>query len=145
MAGALAGWGLAGSPRVGDVLLCVRELVTNALMHGVPPGRQLRLLLRYDRRALGIEVHDSGGGVPRVVEQRDEGGRGLLHVAVSSDGWGVRERELGKVVWCEVVCAATGCDADTVSADGATHRGTGWLTGPYSRGCTSGVRMPSGM
>nr|WP_210582477.1 ATP-binding protein [Streptomyces sp. GESEQ-4] len=141
----LAGWGLDGSPRADDVLLCVSELVTNALTHGVPPGRQLLLFLRYDGRVVGVEVHDSGGGVPRVVEQRDEGGRGLVLVAALSDGWGVRERELGKVVWCEFVCPVTVRGADTVSAYGATHRGTGWLTGPYSRGCTSGVRMPNGM
>ncbi|WP_329441567.1 ATP-binding protein [Streptomyces canus] len=98
---ALAGWGLAETARADDVLLCVSELVTNALLHGVPPGRQVRLFLRYDVSALVVEVHDSGGGVPRVVHDGDEGGRGLLLVAALSDRWGVRERELGKAVWCE--------------------------------------------
>ncbi|WP_327317045.1 ATP-binding protein [Streptomyces sp. NBC_01235] len=97
----LAGWGLAESPRADDVLLCVSELVTNALLHGVPPGRQFLLFLRYDGRVLRLEVHDSGPGVPRIVGERDEGGRGLVLVAALSDRWGVRERELGKVVWCE--------------------------------------------
>jgi anti-sigma regulatory factor (Ser/Thr protein kinase) len=103
-ADALTGWGLAGTDRADDVLLCVSELVTNALLHGVPPGRHSRLLLRYDGRVLGVEVHDSGPGEPRVVESGDtgaEGGRGLLLVAVLSDQWGVRDRELGKAVWCE--------------------------------------------
>lgn len=101
----LADWGL--TRRTDDVLLCVSELVTNALLHGVPPGRHSRLLLRYDGRVLGIEVHDSGPGVPRVVDDGDtgaEGGRGLLLVAALSDKWGVRERELGKAVWCEFLC-----------------------------------------
>ncbi|MFI1710685.1 ATP-binding protein [Streptomyces griseoruber] len=97
----LAGWGLAGTERADDVLLCVSELVTNALLHGVPPGRQFLLFLRYDGRALRIEVHDSGPGMPRVVEPEGEGGRGLLLVASLSDDWGVRERGLGKAVWCE--------------------------------------------
>ncbi|RPF35380.1 ATP-binding protein [Streptomyces sp. TLI_185] len=100
----LTGWGLAGTDRADDVLLCVSELVTNALLHGVPPGRLSRLLLRHDGRVLGVEVHDSGPGVPRVVEAADvegESGRGLLLVAALSDRWGVRERELGKAVWCE--------------------------------------------
>ncbi|UIX31803.1 ATP-binding protein [Streptomyces sp. GQFP] len=75
------------------------------LLHGVPPGRQFMLFLRYDGRELRVAVHDSGPGVPLVAERADEGahegGRGLLLVAALSDKWGVGERELGKVVWCE--------------------------------------------
>jgi two-component sensor histidine kinase len=97
----LTGWDLAGTDRADDVLLCVSELVTNAVIHGVPPGRQLRLLLRNEGRVLVVEVHDSGPGVPHVVHDADEGGRGLLLVSALSDKWGVRERELGKAVWCE--------------------------------------------
>ncbi|MDQ0908549.1 anti-sigma regulatory factor (Ser/Thr protein kinase) [Streptomyces canus] len=74
---ALAGRGLAETVRADDVLLCVSEPVTNALLHGVPPGRQLRLFLRYELSALVVEVHDSGGGVPHVVQDGDEGGWGL--------------------------------------------------------------------
>ncbi|WP_342450750.1 ATP-binding protein [Streptomyces violaceorubidus] len=79
----------------------MRELVTNALLHGVPPGRLFLLFLRYDGRVLRVKVHDRGGGVPRIMARRDAGGRGLLLVAVLSDAWGVREREPGKAVWCE--------------------------------------------
>lgn len=101
----LAGSGLAGAERSGDVLLCVSELATNALVHGVPPGRQFRVFLRYDGHVLRVEVHDSGGGIPHVDEagDADEGGRGLLLVAALADKWGVGERELGKVVWAEFV------------------------------------------
>ncbi|MFI2437188.1 ATP-binding protein [Streptomyces sp. NPDC018693] len=102
---ALRWWGLAEWERAGDVLLCVSELATNALLHGVPPGRQFLLFLRYDGRVLHVEVHDSGPGEPRIVDRRDEGGRGLLLVAALSDDWGVRERELGKIAWCEFGCA----------------------------------------
>ncbi|WP_416983279.1 ATP-binding protein [Streptomyces sp. T028] len=104
----LAGWGLAGTERADDVLLCVSELVTNALLHGVPPGRQFLLFLRYDGQVIHVEVHDSGPGVPRVVEPEGEGGRGLLLVAALSDDWGVRERPLGKAVWCEFVSSGRG-------------------------------------
>ncbi|MFJ6723656.1 ATP-binding protein [Streptomyces sp. NPDC091281] len=97
----LEGWGLAGWARSADVSLCVSELVTNAVRHGVPRGRGLRLRLRYDRDLVRVEVHDSGGGVPRVQEEPDEGGRGLLLVSVLADKWGVGERSPGKVVWCE--------------------------------------------
>lgn len=104
----LAGWGLAGSGRGDDVMLCVSELATNALLHGVPPGRHYRVFLRYDGSVLRVEVHDSGPGVPRIVGEVDEGGRALLLVAALSDKWGVGERDLGKVVWCEFERLAEG-------------------------------------
>ncbi|GHK00253.1 hypothetical protein SY2F82_20500 [Streptomyces sp. Y2F8-2] len=97
----LAGWGLAEAERSDDVLLCVDELATNALVHGVPPGRCFRVFLRYDGAVLRVEVHDSGPGEPRIPLEADEGGRGLLLVAALSDKWGVGERDPGKVVWCE--------------------------------------------
>ncbi|NGO11694.1 ATP-binding protein [Streptomyces sp. HC44] len=100
---ALDDWGLAETERSGDVSLCVSELATNALVHGVPPGRGFRLCLRYDGGVLRVEVHDSGGGTPRVADAdaADGGGRGLLLVSALSDKWGVGERDPGKVVWCE--------------------------------------------
>ncbi|MGI5402118.1 ATP-binding protein [Streptomyces sp. CA-135486] len=96
----LADWGLG--TRTDDVLLCVSELATNALVHGVPPGRGYRLrLLRYEDGLLRVEVHDSGGGQPGVREPDGESGRGLVLVAALADKWGVGERDPGKIVWCE--------------------------------------------
>lgn len=101
----LAAWE-AGEPR-DEVLLCVSELATNALLHGVPPGRGFRVLmwLEYDG-LLRIEVHDSGDGRPRTGGAQEgaewcEGGRGLLLVEALADKWGVGERDPGKFVWCE--------------------------------------------
>ena len=96
-------WGIADWARADDLLLCVSELATNALVHGVPPGRGFLLRVRYDGDVLRAEVHDSGPGNPRVADDADEGGRGLLLVAALSDKWGVEERDPGKVVWCEFV------------------------------------------
>ncbi|MFE3602190.1 ATP-binding protein [Streptomyces sp. NPDC059142] len=99
---ALVDWALIEGFRHEDVLLCVSELSTNALLHGVPPGRGFRLFLRCDGDVLRVEVHDSGPGVPEVVDAGDgEGGRGLLLVAAFADRWGVSDRSPGKVVWCE--------------------------------------------
>ncbi|MDF9815861.1 ATP-binding protein [Streptomyces sp. SPB162] len=102
---ALQAWGAVD--RRDDVLLCVSELATNALLHGVPPGRgfRLQLTLDADGGTLRVEVHDSGGGDVRAAASRpqagdDEGGRGLLLVAELADAWGVGRRDPGKVVWC---------------------------------------------
>ncbi|MFD4947366.1 ATP-binding protein [Streptomyces sp. NPDC058409] len=102
---ALVDW--ACDTRADDVLLCVSELVTNALLHGVPPGRGFRthLYLEPADGVLRVEVHDSGDGEVRLADEGAapdaEGGRGLLLVAALADKWGVGERNPGKVVWCE--------------------------------------------
>ncbi|MFC7881156.1 ATP-binding protein [Streptomyces sp. NPDC057376] len=102
---ALAAWGVR--ERADDVVLCVSELATNALVHGVPPGRGFLLrLLPWGAGGVRVEVHDSGDGVPAVpqadVREPGEGGRGLLLVSELADKWGVGERDPGKVVWCEL-------------------------------------------
>ncbi|WP_405950814.1 ATP-binding protein [Streptomyces prunicolor] len=101
----LADWEI--TDRADEVLLCVSELATNAILHGVPPGRglALRLCVHLDG-VLRVEVHDSGTGPRREVrtQYRDlhaEGGRGLMLVSMLADKWGVGERAPGKVVWCE--------------------------------------------
>ncbi|MFG2783135.1 ATP-binding protein [Streptomyces prunicolor] len=102
---ALADWEIAD--RADEVLLCVSELATNAILHGVPPGRgyALRLCIHRDG-VLRVEVRDSGTGDLRKVSTpyRDldaDSGRGLLLVSVLADKWGVGERVPGKAVWCE--------------------------------------------
>ncbi|MDQ0384643.1 anti-sigma regulatory factor (Ser/Thr protein kinase) [Streptomyces sp. DSM 42143] len=103
----LVDWGVRG--RADDVVLCVSELATNALLHGVPPGRGFLLRLLPCGDGVRVEVHDSGGGVPAVPldpDGADEGGRGLLLVSELADKWGVAEREPGKVVWFECAVPA---------------------------------------
>ncbi|MEU9761558.1 ATP-binding protein [Streptomyces sp. NPDC047987] len=104
--------------RADDVLLCVSELVTNALLHGVPPGCGYQVSMRLEPAddILRVEVHDSGDGkvcpVGAAPAPDTEGGRGLLLVAALADKWGVGERNPGKVVWCEFAvrrCGAGPC------------------------------------
>ncbi|MEU2961985.1 ATP-binding protein [Streptomyces albidoflavus] len=95
-----------------DVLLCVSELATNALLHGVPPGRGFRLfVLRADDGGVRVEVHDSGHGRPatRAPGGEAESGRGLLLVSALADDWGVGERNPGKSVWCSFRPVGVGC------------------------------------
>ena len=101
----LADWEI--TDRADEVLLCVSELTTNAILHGVPPGRglALRLCVHLDG-VLRVEVHDSGTGQLLKVRTRyrdlhAEDGRGLMLVSMLADKWGVGERAPGKVVWCE--------------------------------------------
>ncbi|MEU2563344.1 ATP-binding protein [Streptomyces longispororuber] len=98
---ALAAWEVG--ERAEDITLVVSELTTNALLHGVPPGRGFRLRLIRAGADVRVEVHDSGDGRPRLVGEgvADESGRGLLLVAALADAWGVGERHPGKVVWAE--------------------------------------------
>ncbi len=99
---ALRRWSIVS--RADDILLCVSELATNALLHGVPPGRGYQLSLGLSGNGvLRVEVHDSGDGEVRIpdTEAEDESGRGLQLVAALADKWGVAERVPGKIVWCE--------------------------------------------
>ncbi|OEU87182.1 ATPase [Streptomyces abyssalis] len=100
---ALSEW--AVRERFEDVTLCVSELATNAVVHGVPPGRGFRVLVWLDHDGLcRVEVHDSGPGWPQIPEVDDEleaGGRGLRLVAELADKWGVERRDPGKIVWVE--------------------------------------------
>ncbi|MEU7166989.1 ATP-binding protein [Streptomyces morookaense] len=87
-----------------DITLCMSELTTNALRHGVPQGRGFLVhLWLLESHTFRIEVHDSGAGCPRLLppEAMADGGRGLRIVDTLADKWGVGEREPGKVVWCE--------------------------------------------
>ncbi|MFJ7204733.1 ATP-binding protein [Streptomyces sp. NPDC098789] len=97
----LHAWGV--THRRDEMLLCVSELATNALLHGVPAGRGYRLRVLRCGGSVRFEVHDSGGGRPCVADRdpEAEGGRGLLLVAALADRWGVGVRVPGKVVWCE--------------------------------------------
>ncbi|WUG91179.1 ATP-binding protein [Streptomyces sp. NBC_00454] len=90
-------WGRAD--RQHDVLLCVSELATNALRHGVPRGRGYLLRLLTFDGTVRVEVHDSGPGLSRMTERPP--GRGLAIVDGLADAWGVLPRAPGKVVWCE--------------------------------------------
>ncbi|MGW7363261.1 ATP-binding protein [Streptomyces sp. NPDC054841] len=86
-----------------DVRLCVSELATNALLHGVPRGREFCVALAVDGPVLRIDVRDSGDGRPVVqAPEIDAGsGRGLRLVAELADDFGVTDHVVGKSVWLD--------------------------------------------
>ncbi|MFI2432235.1 ATP-binding protein [Streptomyces sp. NPDC018693] len=95
----LTDWGYRD--RHDDVRLCVSELATNALLHGVPPGREFCLTLDADGPLIRVAVRDSGGGRPQTVRGSTEqcGGRGLNLVEALADDFGVTAERPGKTVW----------------------------------------------
>lgn len=84
--------------------LVVSELVTNAIRYA---GGPIGLRLIRDR-ALSCEVSDHSSTGPHLRHARtmDEHGRGLFLVAQTTQRWGTRYTEQGKIVWAEIAEAS---------------------------------------
>ncbi|MEV5440525.1 ATP-binding protein [Streptomyces sp. NPDC052682] len=105
----LADWEV--SPEIAeDSLLVVSELITNAVLHALPPA-QLRL--RWSRSqgpgTLRVEVTDAGpagaaGQVPAGTDP-DEHGRGVGIVRALATRHGVRIHSGGITRWADLVAA----------------------------------------
>lgn len=89
------------SDRLAVAQAVVSELVANGVMHG---DSDVELLLSATGRTLHIEVVDSGGGTPTMLDPSSEAdrGRGLLIVQGLADRWGVVQRDRRKAVWADV-------------------------------------------
>ncbi|MFE3117571.1 ATP-binding protein [Streptomyces niveus] len=87
-----------------DVLLCVSELATNAVRHGVPAGGALLVKVGADEHRVRVECHDANRRRPRLRPPADDDqtGRGLLLVEAIASRWGTDERPFGKYVWFEL-------------------------------------------
>ncbi|WP_371792285.1 ATP-binding protein [Streptomyces sp. NBC_01471] len=80
-----------------NVVLCVSELVTNAIQHG---HGDIGLRVRYTADELRVDVTD-GNHAPallRAAGDDDVSGRGLLLVAMLAMDWGVDND--GTTTWC---------------------------------------------
>ncbi|WP_432166851.1 ATP-binding protein [Streptomyces sp. bgisy031] len=93
---------------LGDAVLLVSELTTNAVLHTDSGHVLCGLTLTGDERRLRIELHDDGHTPVRPPEHRAgpdaESGRGLFLVQQLADRWGSARstRAEGKVVWAEL-------------------------------------------
>ncbi|MFC5719275.1 SpoIIE family protein phosphatase [Streptomyces gamaensis] len=100
----LAAWGLHSASE--NAVLCVSELVTNAVRH--TDSRQLQLrLVRTD--VLLCEVTDEEHTLPTLLGTAldKESGRGLRVVGALAREWGASHGRQGKTVWCELPLART--------------------------------------
>ncbi len=86
---------------LGDIVLSVSELTTNAVVHGLPP---VWLGLRLSGSTLRVEVHDGSPDPPIPVVDADAmatRGRGMAIIAATADRYGVDPDHGGKIVWAE--------------------------------------------
>lgn len=83
-----------------DAVLCVSELVTNAVHAGCT---HMRLELSVEPHGVRVGVEDDAPGRParRAAGVGDRTGRGLALVEAVSRRWGVDIVERGKLVWAE--------------------------------------------
>jgi anti-sigma regulatory factor (Ser/Thr protein kinase) len=100
VAATLQSWGHRRG--LGDVLLVVSELVTNAVLHAGGAGVDLTVTLTD--HAVRIEVTDASSALPEPKPPTDDStnGRGLLLVDAVAGTWGAEVGHSGKRVWAEV-------------------------------------------
>lgn len=90
------------------IVLCVSELVTNAVKHSRSSahGGTLTLDIYVGPTGVLVKVGDLGGSTaPQVRTDAgtdSESGRGLKLVATLADSWGSAMSSEGRVTWCRV-------------------------------------------
>ncbi len=102
----LTDWNLAADT-ADDILLVASELLTNALVHALPPATLRLWRTRADRcAAVHVEVTDQGPaaptGPPAAAPDPDEHGRGLAIVTTLATRCGVRVHADGTSRWAEL-------------------------------------------
>ena len=88
---------------VGDAVLVVSELLSNAILHARPlPGANIQVAWAVDDDAVEVAVSDGGAHtrpVPARATISSLGGRGLDIVEYLATTWGVRTDDTGLTVW----------------------------------------------
>ncbi|GAA1534943.1 ATP-binding protein [Streptomyces albidochromogenes] len=104
----LAEWGLSPDA-VMDALVVVSELLTNALVHALPPATLRLSRVRVDGHgALRVEVTDAGpvlAGDGWEAPDPDEHGRGIDIVTALAARCGVRVGTEGITRWADLAAA----------------------------------------
>jgi anti-sigma regulatory factor (Ser/Thr protein kinase) len=95
---------------VGDAVIVVSELLSNAIRHARPlPGCSVQVAWALDDDAVEVAVRD-GGAVTRPTPAQATvsslGGRGLDIVEYLARTWGVRSDDGGLTVWAKLAAPA---------------------------------------
>ncbi len=96
----------ADHPRLDDLLLCLSEVVTNAVLHAAPPIHVKGGVV--DSRKIRVEVRDGSKASPvqRHPTHSSPTGRGLHLLDSLTSDWGVDITSKGKTVWFEIAGSA---------------------------------------
>jgi anti-sigma regulatory factor (Ser/Thr protein kinase) len=108
---------------VGDAVLVVSELLSNAIRHARPlPGANVQVAWAVDQDAIEVAVSDGGAPttpLPAHATVSSLGGRGLDIVEYVARTWGVRSDDSGQTVWAVLAAPAAGqSGAEPTSAVG---------------------------
>jgi anti-sigma regulatory factor (Ser/Thr protein kinase) len=97
---------LDGCPAADDALICVSELVTNAVLHSLSgsDGGQFGVQAVTRPGRLRVEVTDEGGPWEPAGHGSGQHGRGLLIVEKLAARWGRDGSDYGRTVWFEIDC-----------------------------------------
>jgi len=98
---------LDGRPAADDAILCLSELVANAIVHSRSrePGGQFSVRVRLHGSDLRVEVSDQGGPWAQPAHADEHSGRGLLIVGKLARDWGrAGDEQAGWTVWFEMEC-----------------------------------------
>jgi PAS domain S-box-containing protein len=93
---ALTAWDCV--PSADDARLLLSEILTNAVQHAQGP---ISLHLCRTATDLTVEISDHSPHLPhpRMANEDEESGRGLILVRALADAWGVRPTDAGKTTW----------------------------------------------
>jgi serine/threonine-protein kinase RsbW len=98
---------LDGHLEVGDAVLCLSELASNATIHSRSrqPGGHFTVRAEMHSDHLRVEVHDQGGPWTQLPRDDEPHGRGLLIVSQLAHNWGrTGDVTTGWTVWFEMHC-----------------------------------------
>lgn len=93
---------LAGHPAIDDTLLCLAELMSNAIRHtDSGRGGKIRVELAAAGAYMRVRVTDDGGSLsrPHIPDHAAGSGRGLKLVDGLAADWGVSQAGARTTVW----------------------------------------------